>query len=170
MRCVLWGAATRLGFLSRRVISKLSGASGKTSYPAMAYSVRLAFGLVAFSFLDASVACRAETASWPQWRGPDGNGSTPTGKLPTQWDASHLRWKAPLPGKGSSTPIVWNERIYVTAPIDGQDALLAFDWSGKQLWQTRLGGENAGRHRNGSGSNPSPITDGTGVFVMFKSG
>lgn len=109
-------------------------------------------------------------ANWPSWRGPDNNGSTTSGSYPVKWDADHVSWKASLPGKGCSTPIVWNERIYLTAPVEGQDAVLAFDWSGKLLWQTTLGPESKGKHRNGSGSNPSPITDGKGIFVYFKSG
>src|SRR5687767_2300051 len=110
------------------------------------------------SLLAAGLSFAAEGANWPQWRGPEDNGSTATGKLPTKWDASHVVWKVALPGKGCSTPIVWNHRIYVTTPVDGQDALLALDESGQRLWQTKLGGENPGRHRNGSGSNPSPVT------------
>lgn len=108
---------------------------------------------------------------WPHWRGPNDNGSTVQGHYPTQWSAtSNLLWKTPLPGKGCSTPIVWNQRIFLTAPVGDQDALLAFDWSGKLRWQTTLGAERPGKHRNGSGSNPSPTTDGQRVFVYFKSG
>lgn len=119
----------------------------------------------------ASVSLATGTTNWPQWRGPDGNGSTPSGAFPAKWNASEILWRAPLPGKGCSTPIVWNKHIYLTAPVGGKDALLAFDWSGRQLWQTTVGsGENAGRHRNGSGSNPSPVTDGRNIFVSFKSG
>ncbi|MDA1276346.1 MAG: PQQ-binding-like beta-propeller repeat protein [Verrucomicrobia bacterium] len=109
-------------------------------------------------------------ANWPSWRGPDNNGSTTAGSYPVKWDADHVLWKTSLPGKGCSTPIVWNERIYLTAPVDGQDAVLAFDWSGKLLWQSTLGPESKGKHQNGSGSNPSPVTDGNGIFVYFKSG
>jgi len=112
----------------------------------------------------------AGVANWPQWRGPAQNGSTVTGSYPTDLGADQILWKAPLPGKGCSTPIVWNQRIYVTAPVDGKDALIAFDWSGKKLWQTVFAGETPGRHRNGSGSNPSPVTDGQSIFVNFKSG
>lgn len=119
-------------------------------------------------------ACAAvadNAANWPRWRGPRDNGSNDTGSYPVKWDASaNVLWKAPLPGKGCSTPIVWNERIYLTAPSDGQDTLLAFDWSGKALWKTSLGPERPGKNRNGSGSNPSPATDGTAVFTYFKSG
>lgn len=118
----------------------------------------------------ATLGSAADTSNWPQWRGPKDNGSTPAGSLPTKWTASQILWQADLPGKGCSTPIVWNDRIYVTAPVDGRDAVLAYDLQGKKLWQTAFGSENPGRHRNGSGSNPSPVTDGKTLFVTFKSG
>lgn len=109
-------------------------------------------------------------ADWPRWRGPKDNGSTEGGSYPVKWDVEKVLWKARLPGRGCSTPIVWKERIYLTGPANGLDAVLAFDWSGKPLWQTTLGPEDPGKHRNGSGSNPSAVTDGKGVFVYFKSG
>lgn len=112
----------------------------------------------------------ADASDWPRWRGPEDVGSTETGNYPSQWNEEKVLWKALLPGKGCSTPAIWNRRIYVTAPANGCDGVLAFNWAGKQLWQTTFGGEIAGKHRNGSGSNPSPATDGQGVFVYFKSG
>jgi outer membrane protein assembly factor BamB len=118
-----------------------------------------------------SLAVAENDFNWPRWRGPRDNGSTDVGRYPVKWDAnSYLLWKVALPGKGCSTPVVWNQRIYVTAPVEGQDALLAFDGSGKLLWQTAFGPEFKGRHRNGSGCNPSPATDGQNLFVYFKSG
>jgi outer membrane protein assembly factor BamB len=108
--------------------------------------------------------------NWPHWRGPEDCGSTKGASYPVKFDGDHTLWKAPLPGKGCSTPIVWEQRIYLTAPVNGSDAVLAFDWKGKGLWQRRFGPENAAKHRNGSGCNPSPATDGKGVFVYFKSG
>jgi outer membrane protein assembly factor BamB len=113
----------------------------------------------------------ASGSSWTNWRGPNGNGSAAAGSYPVRWDeTTNVLWKVPLPGKGCSTPAVWDKRIFVTAPIEGQDAVLAFDWNGKELWRTELGTERAGKHRNGSGSNASPTTDGQSVFVYFKSG
>ena len=113
----------------------------------------------------------ADTANWPQWRGPQDSGSTLlAGRLPAKLDAAKVRWKAALPGKGCSTPIVWDGRIYLTAPVGGKDAVLAFDREGKPLWQTAFSAEDRGKHRNASGSNPSPVTDGSGIFVTFKSG
>ena len=117
-----------------------------------------------------SFASAADDAGWPRWRGPRDNGSVASAQLPKRIDASRVLWKAPLPGKGCSTPIVSRNTIYVTAPVGGKDALLAFDLTGKQLWQTTFGEEDKGRHRNASGANPSPVTDGKTIFVTFKSG
>ncbi len=129
------------------------------------------YQLAALVLLSASGFCVAEDQSnWPRWRGPLDNGSTMIGTYPIKWDADNVLWSAPLPGKGCSTPIVWDRRIYVTAPAHGHDAVLAFDWSGEQLWRTTFGPEDPGKNRNGSGSNASPATDGQGVFVYFKSG
>jgi hypothetical protein len=108
---------------------------------------------------------------WPGWRGPDANGSTGTGRYPVSWSAeSNLLWKVALPGKGCSTPAAWKGRIYVTAASGDQDAVLAFTPDGKTSWTTTLGPGVEGKHRNGSGSNPSPAADASGLYVYFKSG
>lgn len=112
----------------------------------------------------------AESSDWPQWRGPHNNGSAVSGSYPESWDTENYLWTAPLPGKGCSTPVIWKQSLYLTSAADGHDAVLALDWSGKPLWQTKLGLEVPGQHQNGSGSNPSPTTDGDGLFVNFKSG
>lgn len=121
--------------------------------------------------LAATVVSAQSPDNWPRWRGPHDNGCAESGAYPVKWNATtNVLWKTPLPGKGCSTPVVWNRRIFLTAPVEKQDAAMAFDWSGKPLWQTVLGPERAGKHRNGSGANPSPATDGQGLFVYFKSG
>lgn len=108
-------------------------------------------------------------SNWPHWRGPGDNGSTVSGAYPTRWSASNVVWQAPLPGKGSSTPVVWNKQIFLTAPAQEKDAVLAFDWEGKPLWQTALSPAHPGKHQSSSSANPSPATDGQGIFVVFNS-
>lgn len=108
--------------------------------------------------------------NWPRWRGPDSNGRAASGQYPVTWDPEKAIWKTEVPGKGFSTPIVWNKTIYLTSGVDKTDTVLAYSWSGVRQWQTPLGSEIAGKHQNASGSNPSAETDGSGVFAFFKSG
>jgi len=108
---------------------------------------------------------------WPVWRGPGFTGTAPAGNYPVKWTADTAAWKVPLPGKGTSTPIVWRDRIYLTTPAEGQDAVLAVDRGGRQAWLARLGPESPPRHRSlASSCNASPATDGTAVFARFRSG
>ena len=121
----------------------------------------------------AGAAGRAQ--NWPQWRGPEGNGVAAPGHYPVMFSATNgLLWKAPLPGRGGSTPIVWGERMVLTSGVgegtNGLDGVLCFDWTGRKLWQVTLGPQRPGKHRRGSGSCPSAVTDGRRIFVYFKSG
>lgn len=111
-----------------------------------------------------------DAPNWPRWRGPQDTGSISSGDYPVKWKADETLWQVEFSGKGCSTPIVWKQRIYVTTPTDGTDSLVALDWSGDRLWDVKFGKENPGKHRNGSGCNASPVTDGHAVFVYFKSG
>ncbi len=137
----------------------------------LATLVATLFGSMAFVTLPAAEhPADASLTAWPRWRGPDDRGAAAPGRYPVALDPAKAAWKARLPGKGCSTPAVWANGIYLTAPAGGRDAILAFDLAGKPLWQTALDPETPGKHRNGSGSNPSPATDGRGLYVAFKSG
>jgi len=120
--------------------------------------------------LVAQVTLADDAADWRSWRGPLGNGSIEQGNYPEKFGAEKYLWRTKLPGKGCSTPILLKDEIYLTAPVEGKDAVLCYDAAGKEKWRTVFGTENAGKHRNGSGSNASPVTDGKGIFVFFKSG
>lgn len=124
----------------------------------------------AFVGCAAQLAIGAEHPDWRAWRGPQGHGSVEQGKYPVQFGAEKYQWRTELPGKGCSTPIILNDRIYLTAASDGNDSVLSYDFKGAEQWRAAFGKENPGKHRNGSGSNASPVTDGKGIFVFFKSG
>jgi outer membrane protein assembly factor BamB len=109
--------------------------------------------------------------NWPQWRGPLGTGVAADGDYPVKFSADeNLAWKVELPGLGSSTPAVWGDRIFVTCSIGGQDAVVCYGMDGDERWRKTLGKARAGKHANGSGSNPSPVTDGKRIVVYYKSG
>ena len=68
-------------------------------------------------------AVAAETdGNWPHWRGPNASGVASGGNPPIEWSESHnVRWKVPIGGLGSSSPIVWGDRVYVTTAVDTGD-------------------------------------------------
>ncbi len=121
-------------------------------------------------FVASQSGLAADVPEWRAWRGPHGNGSVELGNYPIKFNSEKYLWRTELPGKGCSTPILLQGLIYVTAPVEGTDALLCYDLQGAEKWRTVFGKENAGKHRNGSGSNASPATDGKAIFVYFKSG
>jgi len=110
--------------------------------------------------------------NWPQWRGPLGTGVAADGDYPVKFSADEgLAWKVELPGRGTSTPAVWGDRIFLTCPIDGQDGVLCYNMMGEELWRRQLGPQRENeRPEVSSGSNPSPVTDGKNVVVYYKSG
>ena len=108
---------------------------------------------------------------WPAWRGPGADGANASGDYPVEWAADTVTWKVALPGKGGSTPIVWNDVIYLTTPVAGDDSVMAVNFDGEVLWHTRLGTASPPKHRTlASSCNASPVTDGQGIFVYFRSG
>src|ERR1043165_8272650 len=117
--------------------------------------------------------------NWSEFRGPTGQGHYGGKNLPVEWSTTkNVVWKQPIPGKGWSSPIVLDGRIYLTTavPIEGSkdlslQAICLDAQKGKQLWQTevfRQDGAKAPRiHPKNSHASPSPITDGKRLYVHF---
>ena len=118
--------------------------------------------------------------NWPHWRGPSANGISTEKNLPTKWSAAgteNILWKLPMPAMSGSTPIVWGDRIFLSVaeplPDTGEKPSLNL-WcidkiKGTILWQRPLGGGND-MQRKSNRSAPSPVTDGTGVWVLTGTG
>lgn len=123
----------------------------------------------------ASAVPRAE--NWPQWRGPSLNGVSAEKNLPVQWTATeNITWKLPLPAWSGSTPIVWDDRVFLNVAEDlkqreGDNLFLwAIDrGSGAVAWKRPLGGGNH-QERKQNMSTPSPVTDGRTVWAMTGTG
>ena len=78
--------------------------------------------VVALSVFGSAVFLNAVgAASWPQWRGPSGQGVSEETNLPSVWTATaNIKWKSAIPGRGHSSPIVWGNRIFLTTAIEGE--------------------------------------------------
>lgn len=136
-----------------------------------------------------AVACAgaAAAANWPQFRGPEGSATADASQIPDRWsDTENLAWRAELPGPGSSSPIVWGDRVFVTCysgygvstrqvgePEMLKRHLLCFDRkSGRELWRKMVDArlpEDPYRGyitEHGYATN-SPVTDGERVYAFF---
>ena len=113
----------------------------------------------------------AHAENWPNWRGPSSNGVASGTGYPTSWgEEDNIAWKIKVPGWGTSTPAIWGDQIYVSCDDGGKNALVSVDRSGKQLWKTTFGPAASNKNRKASAANPSPVTDGSHVWVYYKSG
>jgi outer membrane protein assembly factor BamB len=82
-------------------------------------STRTVRFLISFFLLLGANYVSAQT-NWPQWRGTDGSGISSETNLPTEWSESkNIRWKASIPGRGHSSPIVWGSKVFITTSIEG---------------------------------------------------
>ncbi|MFT4692335.1 MAG: outer membrane protein assembly factor BamB [Limisphaerales bacterium] len=148
-----------------------------------------------------AIACPAPGATrdrnWPAWRGPNADGVAHHANPPTKWSESkNVRWKFALPGKGHSTPIIWDSRVFITVAVpfgekkpevyskaegahdnfpvsqNHKFVVVAIDRvTGKQLWEREVKRElpHEGGHYTGSLASNSPLTDGKHVYAHFGS-
>jgi len=114
---------------------------------------------------------RAE--NWPNWRGPNYDGVSNEKNLPAEFgDGKNMLWKLPMPGMGSSTPVVWNDRIFFTSATENNDILaMCVSTAGKELWRHKLGASNRkARGDEGNDSSPTASTDGKHVWFYIGTG
>jgi outer membrane protein assembly factor BamB len=120
------------------------------------------------------VATLSAAENWPAWRGPLANGISGEKGLPIKWSTQeNIAWKLAMPSRSGATPIVWNDHIFLnvaTAMTSGDIELWAVDRKkGEPLWKRHLGSGN-NQQRKQNMSTPSPVTDGTTVWVMTGTG
>lgn len=134
--------------------------------------------------------------NWPAWRGPLFNGVAPEARPPVEWsETKNVKWKVPVPGRGTSTPVIWNDLVLIltaipddarapAAPADGgrgqteqptqaqKFTVLAFDRATGQIrWErtARTQLPHEGHHRDHGFASASPVTDGEVVIASFGS-
>jgi len=126
--------------------------------------------LSSFMILSA-VTAGAAAGNWPHWRGPTYNGVSDETGLPVTWSTTgNIHWKLDLPGRSGSTPIVWEDQIFVLVTEGSQIELWSVDRAtGSRNWTRPLGGGNR-PVRKANMSTPSPVTDGESLWVLTSTG
>jgi len=137
----------------------------------------------------------AQAQNWPQFRGADSRGVLDSEKLPVTWSATeHVAWKADIPGRGWSSPVVWGNQVFLTTVVslgpteepkkglyfggDRKDApdsvhqwkVYALDLAtGKLNWERQVheGKPDAPRHLKNSYASETPVTDGERLYTYF---
>ncbi len=113
-------------------------------------------------------------AQWPEFRGPTGQGHSSDTNLPLEWsETRNVRWKTPIAGRGWSSPVVADGRIWLTTAVESAGIslrTLAFDLeSGRQLVDVEVFHVKrpAAMNPKNSRASPTPIVDGDRVYVHF---
>ena len=125
----------------------------------------------------------SQANDWPRFRGPTEDGHAKVKSIPLKWSATaNVKWKVPVPGKGWSSPVLSDGRVYLTtayAQGDNQDAagvkrelrVLCFDAeNGKTVWDTKVFDQKASSrpiHQKNSHASPTPIIENGKVYVHF---
>ena len=138
----------------------------------------LALGCAAFA------AAPSAPDGWARWRGPNNDGMA-RGDAPLHWsDKEGVAWKANVPGRGHSSPVVWGDRIFLTTAVPTGGAaggsqpehrfmVLAYERkTGKLLWEkvARVATPHEGHHAQyGSFASNSPVADAGHVIAFFGS-
>lgn len=122
--------------------------------------------------LAASLAC---AENWSCWRGPRGDGTSLEQDVPTHWSATNnVAWKKPIPGEGHSSPVIWENRLFLTTALKEtqERVLLSFDRkTGDLLWQQAvLKAPLEAKNNENSYASATPTTDGEKVYVTFLDG
>ena len=108
---------------------------------------------------------------WTRFRGPNGSGISPATGLPLEWTDEDYRWQIDLPVQGSSSPVLWGKRLFLTGDDadEGHRSILCIDAdSGRILWQRNYPVEYHYLHRDNDFASATPCVDEDGVVVVWS--
>ncbi len=119
-------------------------------------------------------------ANWISFRGPNGRGQFPAATIPVGWDGATgkgVLWKTEVPLPGLSSPVRWDNALFLTGSSKDENRLFRFDVeSGALVWSSAvkvLNGPKPGDAKVNDGTGlaaPTPVIDGRRVYVMFANG
>lgn len=137
------------------------------------HGVRLALCASLSILGSTALLSNAFAENWPQWRGPKNDGVSSEKNIATEWSPEkNVLWRSELPGQAGATPVVWNDRIFLTSSEGDDLVLIAISTKdGSKLWKQKVGsGNQDARAGEGNSASPSPSTDGKHVWCFFGTG
>ncbi len=110
-------------------------------------------------------------SQWRSWRGPTNDGVSIAKNLPDVWSENeNVLWKFSLPAAGSSTPIVVEDKVFVTVEHERAVHLLCISTAGKELWTRKVCETNGKGNGERTNASATPSSDGDKVFVTTGTG
>ena len=111
--------------------------------------------------------------NWPQWRGPNYDGSSAEKNLPEHFSKTeNVVWRAPLPGPSGATPVIWGDVVFVNS-VDAETktrvALCLDRKTGQVKWRKEIG-PGISHDTQSNYASPSPVTDGSVVYFYYGNG
>lgn len=135
-------------------------------------SARLLLLWVGGWFVTCAVPVTATAQEWTRFRGPNGSGISDARSIPVTFTEKDYRWTADLPGKGISSPVIWNDKVFVTSADEdkGERYLLCHRTSdGEKLWSKSFPFEREKKHARNSYATATPAVDDERVYVVWTS-
>jgi outer membrane protein assembly factor BamB len=123
-------------------------------------------------FIVSSLGRVVPAQEWSRFRGPNGSGLSEAKTIPVKWTDNDIRWKVKLPGEGISSPVVWGEKLFVTAaePDIGQRHLICLSATGgKELWRQTEAFRVYKKHKVNSFATCTPAVDAERVYTVWQS-
>ena len=113
-----------------------------------------------------------DAGNWHRWRGPNNDGISQATEVPLHWSQTeNVQWRLPLPGEAASTPVVWEDKIFLTSADGNALVLMCISTEGEELWKRTIAhGNQVVRRGEGNSAAPSPTTDGEHVWAFFGTG
>lgn len=137
-------------------------------------NLRILFAAASTVLLGGVLAGFALAETWERFRGPGGDGVANKQNLPTEFDEKkNLLWKIALPGQGNSSPVVWNDQVFVqcASPDGSERLLLCLDAkTGKKVWEKTSPGVKSPTHSMNTLASSTPATDGKVVAISSYDG
>lgn len=115
-------------------------------------------------------AAFAAADNWPRFRGPNGAGTSADKDIPVEWTPANFLWKTSIPGKGHSSPITWDDNVFVQSASDnGADRILVCVGleDGKVRWTKTVSAARGRINKLNSQASSTPATDGERVYVVY---
>lgn len=112
----------------------------------------------------------ADGGRWPRFRGANGAGISDASTVPAKWTEADYSWKIELPGIGHSSPVVWNDRIFVTcgdSATAGRTVLCVDAADGHIVWRRDFPSKPGRQHRDNSYATATPAVDADGLIVTW---